>query len=340
MRNKPQDGRSPLSETYARLQPWRSKGPADESTLPLRGRVILDCSTLLPGPKVGKLLADQGARVLKIENPERPDPGRDMGGYYEDLNGKKELVQLNLKLPPDRERFAKLVGEADGLIEGFRPAAKLKLGLDERSLHALNPKLCVVSLVGYPEDGPWRDRAGHDSNFQAVTGCLSLFRELPGLPLADLFAAYSGAFAMASMLDAVARGAPGRRATIGMAEALESMQSLWIREFRETGQAPEPGETLMSGRYPCYRLYRCADGRRVAVAAIEHKFWEKVCAILGLEELVPHGYATGPQGEKTAERVQSAFMSRTWAEWAPHFEQADCCVEPVLDYPEVYRDGL
>lgn len=326
-----------LSSTY-RSAPWRrKKGTAPK---PLRGRTILDCSTLLPGPKIGRMLVDQGARVLKIENPERPDGARDMGTYYDELNGKKECVLLNLKKSEDQKRFAELVRQADGLIEGFRPAAKKKLGLDAPALHALNPRLCIVSLVGYPEDGAWADRAGHDMNFQAVTGSLSLFEELPGLPLADLFAAYSGAFAMASLLDASARGETHLKATVGMAECLESMQSLWIREFRESGHAPKPRQTLTSGKFPCYRVYRCADGRRVTVGAIEHKFWLKVCEILGLQELEAHGYATGPQAEKVAEEVQRRFSEKPWSEWSPLFENADCCVEPVLEYEEIYRDGL
>src|SRR5690606_39421232 len=95
--------------------------------------------------------------------------------WYRDLNEKKELLWFNLTLEKDRAKFAELVRTADGLIEGFRPQAKKKLGLDSETLHAINPKLCIASMVGYPEDGPLKDKAAHDLNFQASTGTLALF---------------------------------------------------------------------------------------------------------------------------------------------------------------------
>lgn len=303
---------------------------------PLQGRTILDCSALLPGPFVGKLLQQKGARVIKIENPDRPDPARTLGtAFYEDLNGKKELVWLNLTRPEDKARFAELVREADGLIEGFRPAAKKKLGLDQESLHALNPKLCIASLIGYPEDGPWRDRAGHDLNFQAVTGCLSLFNEIPGLPLADLFASYEAAFSMASLLDQAARTGRGGRLAISMSEALFNMQGMFIHEFRVTGAVPRHGETLFSGKFPCYSVYTAADGRKFSVGAIESKFWQKVCEILCLPELAQKGYAEGQTGQETIQAVQKAFASQPGDYWRERFSREDCCVEPVLDYSEL-----
>jgi len=130
-------------------------------TKPLAGLTILDCSVLLPGPFIGKLLIDQGARVIKIENPNRPDPVRELGAgcFYEYLNQEKELVLLDLTTVEGKATFHDLVRNAHGLIDSFCPSAKKKLGLDEESLHAINPKLCIASLVGYPEDSPMKDRA-------------------------------------------------------------------------------------------------------------------------------------------------------------------------------------
>ena len=122
----------------------------------LQGCTILDCSALLPGPYIGKLLAKRGARVIKIENPHRPDGAKAMGSFYSDLNDCKEILPLDLTHPKDRAQFQLLAKSADGLIEGFRPHAKKKLGLDFETLHSINPKLCIVSLVGYPENGPWK----------------------------------------------------------------------------------------------------------------------------------------------------------------------------------------
>lgn len=307
----------------------------------LKGRQILDCSTLLPGPFLGKLLAQKGARVLKIESPSRPDPARAIGSgaYYEDLNSCKELVALDLTRAEDLEQFHRLVRGSDGLIEGFRPKAKLKLGLDEKTLHSINPKLCIISLVGYPEDGPWRERAGHDLNFQALTGCLSLFREMPGIAFADLFSAYEGALSLVSALDAVSRGAPGRRIVVSMSETLREIQSKYVLEFERTGQLPLPGETLISGKYPCYQIYLASDGRKIAVGAIESKFWKRVCEILGQPEFSELGLATGELGEEIKRKTQLAFGAQSGSHWKTLFDSADCCVEPVLNYQDI-KNGL
>lgn len=303
---------------------------------PLTGRVILDCSANLPGPFVGKLLLEMGARVLKIENPEKPDGARALRSYYDDLNSRKELVWLNLKKDEDQARFHELVRSADGLIEGFRPDAKRRLGLDEKSLHAINPRLCITSLIGYPEDGPWRDRAGHDLNFMAVTGALSFFKETPGLPLADLFTAYAGAMHMSAMLDSANRTGKGLRTAVGMSETLTQMQSMWIHDYRETGREPIHGETLMTGEHPCYGIYLTRDRNRVSVGAIEEKFWQKLCGLLGLTGLEGKGMSTGDEASQIRAQLTAAFASKTWIEWAPLFEVADCCVEVERGYPELY----
>jgi crotonobetainyl-CoA:carnitine CoA-transferase CaiB-like acyl-CoA transferase len=304
---------------------------------PLQGRVVLDCSTLLPGPRIGKILAQKGARVIKVESPSKPDRAKTLGPFYDDLNSLKEIVQLEIAPgAAGRARFEELVLQAHGLIEGFRPETKAKLGLDAETLHRINPGLCIVSLTGYPESGPWRDRPGHDMNFQALSGCLSLFDELPGLPLADLFGAQEGALSLACAMDAVARGSKGQRIEVSLFEALKDVQSSAVAIYQATGEAPKPGKTLFSGQYPCYRVYRAGCGRRVTVGAIEPKFWEQVCQVLGTPELVPQGYAVGSAGEAAAARVQAALGAKPWSHWAPLFEAAQCCVEPVLEYPEVY----
>lgn len=310
---------------------------------PPRRRLILDCSALLPGPLAGKLLAQQGARVLKIESPERPDPAREMGNgiYYRDLNALKELIWISLIEPEGRARFHELVRQADGLIEGFRPQAKLKLGLDEATLHAVNPKLCILSLVGFPEDGPSRDRAGHDINFQALTGCLSLFEELPGLPLADLLSAYEGALSLSCAIDLASRqNGRGKRCVVSMTDTLKGAQSKFAAEYRETRDLPIHGQTLITGRHPSYQIYRSRDGKRIAVGALESKFWHRVCDILALPALRDLGQSTGEISKLAQSQVQAALALQDWAHWAPLFEAADCCVDPVLDYSEVFKDGI
>ncbi len=310
--------------------------PIAQSALPLHGRTILDCSTLLPGPFVGKLLLQKGARVLKIENPKRPDPAREMGALYGDLNAGKELVWLDLLNAEDQITFQKLVKNADGLIEGFRPKAKKKLGLDAPTLHQLNPSLCIASLVGYPETSSFKDRAGHDLNFQALTGCLSLQNEMPALPWADLFAAYESALAMLAAFDAVNRGHQCQTSVVSMSDTLTGLQSFVRNEALRTGELPKHGTTLFSGKYPCYSIYLAKDGRRVAVGAVELKFWERLCQLLDLPELTSKGYSVGLEGGQVRQKIQDQFSKHDWSVWEPRFLNADCCVEPVLNYSEAW----
>lgn len=290
---------------------------------------------LLPGPFVGKLLAEQGARVLKIENPNRPDPAREMGVFHSLLNRDKEIVWLDITSPAGREAFHELVRQAHGLIEGFRPAAKKKLGLDAETLHGINPKLCISSIIGWPEQGTNANRAGHDLNFQANTGMLSLTTEMPALPYADLFAAWQAALNLSAALVAQGQGSPGKRVVSSMTDALEEAQSLLKAQYKADGKLPIHGSNLFSGHFPCYRIYRAACGRRIAVGAIEKKFWSSVCDILGLPDLKDLGMTPGAEGQRIADRVSERFLSRPWTEWQVEFERANCCVEPVMDYSEI-----
>ena len=173
-------------------------------------------------------------------------------------------------------------------------------------------------------------------NFEALTGFLSLFEELPGLPLADLFGAYEGAFALTAAMDAVARGEAGQGSPVCLSDTLKEVQSSAVAVYRATGEVPRPGKTLFSGQFPCYRIYVAGCGRRVTVGAIEPKFWEQTCQILGIPELISHGYATNREGAEVIARVQSALAAQPWSHWAPLFDKAECCVEPVLEYPEVF----
>jgi len=303
--------------------------------LALQGKLILDCSQLLPGPFVGKLLADQGARVIKIENPNKPDPARSMGIFHRVLNAKKEILWLDITSPTDRPEFENWVRKAHGLIEGYRPAAKKRFGLDPETLHQVNPLLCISSIIGWDSDSGRGQKAGHDLNFQASTGLLSLSNEMPPLPWADLLGAWQAALNMASALVIQADQGRGVALSASMARVLDEAQELLKQQYREDGKLPLHGSNLFSGLFPCYRIYRAQCGRRIAVGAIEEKFWIKVCNLLEVLDCIPHRMAVGEQGKRTCEQIQSAFLKRSWAEWASAFEEADCCVEPILDYSEI-----
>ncbi|MGE0615200.1 MAG: CaiB/BaiF CoA transferase family protein [Bacteriovoracia bacterium] len=304
---------------------------------PLSGKTVIDCATLMPGPSLAQKLRGLGARVIRIENPDQPDGVKALGRtFYRELNRGKQIIKLNLKEPADRKRFSTLVKKADAVIEAFRPAAKRKLGLDQRSLHRINPRLIILSITGYPERGALKDRAGHDINFQARTGLLSLSRELPGLPLGDFFTVDAAAIRFLAQLRLTEKSRRGARVVVNFYDTLREVQHYFAREYAGTGHLPAPDTTLFTGAFPCYRIYRCRDGRRVTVGAVEQKFWEKLCEVLELNELRGQGYARGSEAAQVIELVQAAFGRRDWSDWAPYFEAANCCVEPVLDYSEVF----
>jgi alpha-methylacyl-CoA racemase len=305
----------------------------------MKGRLLLDCSILLPGPLLGKYCAEQGARVLKIESTNRPDPARvfGSGATYRDLNQNKERVELDLTSSRDRPSFEALVKQADGLIEGYRPSTKKKLGLETATLLALNPRLVIASIVGFPEDGPRADSPGHDLSFLAATGVLSLYNELPPIPLSDTLAAYEGALSLSARLDAVSRGLEqGGRITISVFDVLQKLQSKQVAEFRETGRLPQYGQTFVTGATPCYRIYSAKCGTRIAVAAMEPKYWDSFCETIGLTQLKGQGLLTGVAGEKVAEAVANTLAQQPWEYWAGPLFAADCCVEPVLDYSALF----
>jgi crotonobetainyl-CoA:carnitine CoA-transferase CaiB-like acyl-CoA transferase len=165
---------------------------------------------------------------------------------------------------------------------------------------------------------------------------LSLGDGMPRLPWADLIASYRAALGLAAAMDSVARGGAGRRIVVPMMEAVTEVQSLLIREYREQGHVPSPGSTLFNGKYPCYRLYPTADGKRIAVGAIETKFWERVCAVVGRPDLLPEAYAEGDRAKRAIAALEGVFSTRPLTHWVEAFRGEDCCVEPVLTYPEVY----
>lgn len=304
----------------------------------LKDRTILDCSEGWPGPFMGRLLMERGARVLKIENPKKNDRSKMDGGHYDWLNHNKEIVKLDLTVQKDRGIFTSLVQSADGLIEGFRPQARTKIGLDEETLHSINPRLCIASLVGYPEDGPLQNKPGHEVNYEALSGLISVFNGMPSLAISDLFTSYEAALRMVSVLDLLARNkdALGKRIVVSIFETSQKIQFPLIIDYQEKGVLPTYGATIFTGALPSHRLYESKDGRKISVGPVERVYWNRLCELLDTPELKDQGLASGEKAKEVIRTMQAAFSQKTWAEWEPIFDGSDCCVEVVKDYSELY----
>ena len=319
---------------------------------PLAGLRFLDLTRLLPGPAATLHLADFGADVIKVEDTGAGDYMRDFAPHipngdgervnpaFEATNRGKRSLAIDLKHPRGRELLLDLCGSADALIESFRPGVLARLGLGWAVLHARHPRLVLCSISGYGQTGPWSQRAGHDINYIATAGVLDQIRAngqpaIPNLQLGDLL---GGALAALSSLLiallAAQRTGQGRWIDVAMTEAL-LIHHFFPHAELDAGQAPVAGATLLTGGAACYRAYETADGRHLAVGALELKFWETFCDAAGLTELRSrhwaHGEVPGSAAAlQTIERVADCIRRRALAEWIVEFAAVDACVTPVL----------
>ncbi len=318
---------------------------------PLDGIHVLDLSLLLPGPLCGQILRDLGARVTKIEPPSPgdymalwPPMVGDVSATYFAVNRGKTVVSLNLKDPSDRQRFLEdYVPSADVVLDGFRPGVLDKLGVGYRLLAERNPGIVVASITGYGQTGPAAQRAGHDLNYQAMAGVLSLSGgdsagpPNPQLQVADTAAgSYAAAMLILAALLQRQRTGRGRHLDISMSEQLLPLMTPTYATCQALDQVPTRDGELLSGRAPCYRAYRTQDGRYLTLGALEPKFWSALVEALGRPELLQWSHlGEDGHGPELAGLLAELVATRPLAEWVELLGPADACVEPVLDLDEV-----
>lgn len=306
------------------------------SAAPLAGLLAVDLSRLLPGPLAARLLADLGARVVKVEEPRLGDPVRlappQVGGESalgSMLLAGVESVALDLKKPAAREVLLALLERADVLLDTFRPGGMARLGLAPETLAERCPRLVHCSLTGWGGSGPWADRAGHDLTYQAVAGTLAPSATPsaapPGAPWADVAGAWSAATAVLAAL--VEREHTGRGAHIDAAlydAALHGNLAAWAEE---AGGPRALGQPLMlTGALACYGLYPAADGVPIALAALEGHFWERFCAAAEAPGLRRLHLRRDPAAKRA---VAAVIAARPAAEWAELAAEHDLPVAPV-----------
>ena len=321
---------------------------------PLTGIRVLDLSRLLPGPYCTMLLADLGADVIKIESPWVGDYARvappNFGGdaMFRALNRNKKSVALNYRNPRGREVFLRLASEADVIVETFRPGAVTRWKIDYEAVRTVNPRLIYCSLSGYGQSGPYRDRAGHDLNYIALSGLLALNGAAggppipPGVQIADLAGGMLAAIAILAALVGRERTGEGAYLDVAMLDAVAS----WVAPvagalFSHTGKNPERGRMPLSGTLPCYNVYETADGKFITLAALESHLWTAFCTAVDRNDLRARRYDVDAIPD-----VAAIFRARTRDEWVAWFREVDACVEPVntieemLRHPQVQYRGL
>jgi len=301
----------------------------------LEGVRVLDLSRLLPGGYCTQLLQAQGAQVTKIEPP-AGDPIRALPGgnaYFDALHRGKQLLTLDLRTEIGRDALRKRVLEADVLVEGFRPGVMERMELGYAALADLNPALVYCAITGYGSGGPMAGRAGHDLNYLARSGALSLMplREgvptIPGLQVADMAGGLQAAFLITAALVARARTGRGARVEVSMTELMRT----WTALPRAARRAGLPGLPL-TGEVPCYHVYAVADGF-LTVAALEPDFWAAFCHAIDREDLKDRQFDPA-----AIEAVQATLRPATRAQWAARFGDEDVCVEPMLRLDESEAD--
>jgi crotonobetainyl-CoA:carnitine CoA-transferase CaiB-like acyl-CoA transferase len=317
----------------------------------LAGLRILDLTRLLPGPLATTLLADFGADVIKIEEVGRGDyerqippigPG-DSGYRFHLVNRNKRSVALNLKDPRGVDVFRRLADEADVVVEGFRPGVVARLGIAYEQLRERNPRLIYCSISGYGQAGPYAHLAGHDINYLALGGVLSLtgtpeLPALPGVQIADIGVAQMALVGILLALAARERTGRGQLVDVSMLDTaifwLSGRAQWWFGEQT----VPERGALPGTGASPGYNVYRTRDDKLIAVGCLEPHFWARLCTVLGLPELADEQSPQGGRREEIFALLRARFAERTRDEWFTLLREADACGTPVLDIGEVWDD--
>lgn len=336
-----------------------AKGCGD---LPLRGLRVLDFTRLLPGPLCTMLLGDYGAQIIKIEEIQAGEPIRFIGSSFKDsdapggflfrqLNRNKQSLALDLKKKQGRDIIRQLAARADIVVEGFRPGVMDRLGLGYEKLSAVNGRLIYAAISGYGRDSSYRQRAGHDINYMALSGLLDLNSEkggppqLPAFQVADI--AGGALMALSGIMIALYEremSGEGRLVDISMTRGLLPWLTYPASYLNRGSELPRRGRGLLSGTYACYNAYETADGKYMSLGALEPVFWTRFCRAVGKPQWIKRQFDR-QSDEAVGNRaligeVQALFKSRTRNEWVEFLAGKDACCEPVLDLHEAIDHPL
>jgi len=329
-------------------------GPA-----PLSGIKVLDLTKLAPGPFCTMILGDLGADVIKIEEPGPPTgrraqqagaagvegPGGGFGGNpFNALNRNKKSIGINLKSGPGKEIYARMAQRADVVVEEYRPGVAARLGIDYKTLSARNPRLIYCAITGYGQDGPYRDLVGHDLNYIATAGVLSLLGrpgQTPTIPH-NLIADYAGggmhgAIGVLAALMARNQTGRGQYVDISMMDGALALLTQSFATFFASGAVPQRGETMLDGAIPNYNVYLTRDNKMITIGSLEPWFFANLCRALGREDLIAHEYNPAKRDE-IRQFFTEAFKTKTRDEWFEILTRTDVCVGRMLTLDEVPDD--
>ncbi len=315
---------------------------------------IIDFTRLLPGPLATHLLAQMGAEVIKIESPKRMDYVRKNGPQvdgtsvlFHQLNHKKQLKTVDYNTPEGKAEVIELIKDADALIEQFRPGAMESWGLGYEEIKKINSQMVYVSLTGYGQEGAFADEAGHDLNYLAHTGILSLLVDesgkpvVPGFQLADIGGAYMAVMALQNALIQKLMTKKGAYVDVALSDAVMPFLtvpfSLHSSGLDHNAFNPINGKTMVN-----YAVYECADGKWLSVGALEVKFWNNLCDVVNKPEWKRDNQIALMNQVFPKDEVEALFRTKSRDEWMEIFQGKDVCVAPVLEVAELEgrRDAM
>lgn len=311
----------------------------------LAGIRVLDLSRLLPGPFATLYMAQLGAEVIKIEEPNGGDYARLMPGMFSLVNRGKKSVTLDLRKAYDVKQFKALVETADVVLDTFRPDVMPRLGCGYETLKAINPRLVFAALTGYGHTGPYRNRPGHDMNYRGYAGDLVQNGPADGKPLVGDFQVADLAGGALSCLVGILAAVIGARSggrgcfvDVAMMDCTLALQVATLAAIRDTGQPPSRGAGMLSGAMANYDVYECSDGGYLALGAFEHKFFVNFCTLAGRPDLLTLPIAPGDMGRPLRDGVAALVKSRSRAEWDALLAHEDTCASGILRMDEALRN--
>ncbi len=326
----------------------------------LHGIRVIDLGQYLPGPYAAQILADLGADVVKVEPPDG-DPFRRMAPFdaddlsmdYRAVNAGKSVVSLDLKADSGRGAFVGLLESADVLIESYRPGVLDRLDFPRERIESLNPALIHVSLTGWGQTGPYRERPGHDINYMALGGALTASgtAATPAVaypPTADhaagLQAALAAVTALFGRMNPRTASTGGNYIDLSILDSVLAWQTVPLNAV-QSGHPPERRYEVLNGGAACYQVYRTADAQFVTLGALEAKFWANFCQAVGRPDWIERQWEALPQRDLIAE-VGDVLRGRPMDEWIERLIKIDCCFEPVWpvedlsEHPHLLARGM
>ena len=313
----------------------------------LKGIKIVDFTRLLPGPVATHLLAQMGAEVIKIESPKRMDYVRASGTQvdgasvlFHQLNHNKTMKMLDYSTAEGKAVLLELIKNADALIEQFRPGAMEAWGFGYEAIKQINPEIVYVSLTGYGQENAYASEAGHDFNYLAYAGIMSLLKDEQGKPIvsdtqfADIGSAYMAVMAMQGALLKKAYTGKGSFIDVSIADSVNPF--LAIPYALHKGGLDYRKFNIINGKTTVnYATYQCADGNWLSVAAMELKFWNNICEVVNKAEWKRKNEMELLVSVFPKEEVVAFFKTKTRDEWVAIFKGKDVCIAPILEIEEL-----